>query len=781
MNWQFTITCNNDLLWITLEDEPIDWESYELTIRRDPKLHGKIFSMGNELTFYGDGYSFIKDKYDYYGIAADLVIDIYIVCQGSVQSLPQARINMSSLDFEEGQGCYVTANLEEASCVMQFKNRADLKVDIFSLDTVDDPGVDSLLDYDLLKSEITLTPKLILKTLEYLYNEDPEVVTVNAQQVGAAPGALQFDFFIYMKPGDIIEELQDTNDDFTNGDTDTEIDVPHLFTVKNVATGWNIEIVYEADLDVTVFLDNLTMDDCAFPNKFEEVTVALLLRRRRGGLDLIHTVGTQTFSGCAVGLAEHLSFAYNADFPWPVTLDDEISLYLQVGVSGDYSLDVLFDPATITVNVDVTDTAESFIKVTLTTTFPETECLVGFPNEALSRIAEKLTGGCLRVYSQYFGHGDAEPYSKFQPGDPSDETGCGAFQSVTTGALIRKLEDAKGFMSWNDLYNGLSNINCLGMGIEDDPYVDRGDRIRVEKATFFYQDDVIDLLVDHPTKIHRTIKTDIFFTKLTVGYATWEAEEYNGLDEFNTKRVYTSKLNQIQGEKTIVSSLVASGYAIEVTRQQGNTTKDWRFDNNPFVIVTNEARTENEHGNIVSAANIVDPPSVYNFRISPVRNLIRWFEFLFSMFKDYLDTDQAKLLFSSGEGNYIAEGLITGGCVPESDVLSESQDLVYEDKSDFATEIPRLGWEEWSFDYPVNFEEYIELKENFYKRISVRWEDGPYNQAYITEMNYRPSKGIASFKCIRAVAFDATPGIDILLQESGFALLQESGDYILLP
>src|SRR6185436_4166624 len=157
-------------------------------------------------------------------------------------------------------------------------------------------------------------------------------------------------------------------------------------------------------------------------------------------------------------------------------------------------------------------------------------------------------------------------------------------------------------------------------------------------------------------------------------------------------------------------------------------SKDWRYDNDGFIVCVERDGVYGygdtiivEQGNITSPANLIDPATVYNFRISPVRNLLRW---AWKIFASYNDPFISELIFMSGEGNYIAEGKMDNGAeVWEANVLSESQPFItlsedIEFNGSVSTfEFPEDGMpvyrlEEWQFEYPMSVQDYHTVKAN---------------------------------------------------------------------
>lgn len=798
MRWTFVLSCSNDDTTLTLAQEPIDFVDYTITMKRDPKTHGKMIEMSNSLTFHSDGYDFIKDKYDTYGIGADIVLSITMDCEGEDDSLPDARIDMSSLSFENGEACLVTADLEDASCVMMFKNRQDLKVDLLSLDTVDNPGGETLTDYSAIGVNTTIPSKAIQKTDELHYGGDSDTVATitNEEDIteDSSPSILvESESYIWISQADVINEIGGINDDFTTGRSGSEPSTDIWTNTFVLYADANVQIsgLYDVDLEVMVNTTNATLDSAGVPgDKFDRVQVDLVARKTTAGPSYDYNViATWDFNSGPYNNSFSENLVTDIGSSWPAgwtpitTLTDEDTagesyvLYYNITISGTYTKINPLANMDFEFYATITDRTTSFLEFDIITRFPESTAKTSKINETISRIAEKITGDCLRMYSSYFTRTDAEPYPSELPDTDPDyvypTNGCASVYRITNGLLLRHITDAKCFISFRELYDSLNAIFCIGMGLEDDPYRPGYQRLRIEHADFFYEDTPMSYGINYPDKITRTIKTDLFFTNLTIGYQKWESEAFSSLDEFITKRQYTTGITQIGGDKILLSSMIASPYAIEITRQQKIDMKDYKYDNDIFIL-------DPDSDDALEGGDVIDYTSYYNVSISPKHNAGRWFKWLFAIFKNHLDTD-SKLLFCSGEGNYdayVVNPNISCDSLSYDYTINayEDDDLTYQFKDDYENNPPILGFEEWSFIYPMTFANYQEVRNNFYQLIPVTYDSSGTKYGYLMDVAYQPAKGLAQFKVVKQWEDGAA---NYILAEDGTYMLQEDGSYII--
>jgi hypothetical protein len=225
---------------------------------------------------------------------------------------------------------------------------------------------------------------------------------------------------------------------------------------------------------------------------------------------------------------------------------------------------------------------ESFFKASTISITDATAAKVFMVNETLSRISEAISEDRLRVYSDYFGRTDSQPYT-------AAADGCGALEVITKGLFIRRAEnriEGEPFLmtlSMKDCFEGLDPIHHIGFGIEGDPYRTGFKMVRIEPWKYFYKEDII-LDCSAVRQIDRKCMESEVYGTFKFGFEKWEAEEYNGLDEFLTKRTYRTTLSEVKNELTKISKFIASGYAWEITRRKNDAdSKDWRFDNDNFI------------------------------------------------------------------------------------------------------------------------------------------------------------------------------------------------------
>jgi hypothetical protein len=401
---------------------------------------------------------------------------------------------------------------------------------------------------------------------------------------------------------------------------------------------------------------------------------------------------------------------------------------VEVGVTwGSINMDFSwhFDPET-EVNVNVVESC------------PATDAKVYYLHENMSRVVESVTNNCMKMRSDYYGRTDAEPYF--------GADGCGGLRAITNGQFLRQATEAAMKISAKQIFEGLLNIDCIGMGIE----MEGTDQIlRVEDFEYFYRN--VELLVlDHVSGLVKEVIEDKYYNEIFVGYKKWDTTTIScAQQEYNSERLYITKFNQTKQRIEVASELITGMYMIERARkaalataeEKGSTEND--ADIFLFCLQHGIIDYEVEQGNITTATNIADPARAINYRLTPARNALRWWRILAAGFRDILDLD-AELRFKDGKGNVKASAILTNGCIPELSTLAEDADI--NDGSMISSyRFPLWTPEKIIFDYPLSIQDYIKLKANPNGYISYQCGNGTIEQGWITEMKYSIADGKATF------------------------------------
>lgn len=773
MKWQFAIL-NNRTSVETIIREPVGWDGNTASIKRDPDMHGMFFeNQGDKFEFYNDAERILKAEYDVYKHQADLTLICRQDCGNGYEEFDRAKFLMLKYDHSCGaKGCYVKCPLESIGEVMDFKNRLDQKVNLETVKGFDETT--DLVPYAALPATINLPSKGVFiqnKATTKADLTEEFVGGLNAGDLGSF-NRIQLEFGL---PDEQISEIGSFYFNPTHlQDLTSDNGVGYRFAhtaagtfVSGRLNPLNLSPVINyfdgspnfGDISNPVNVDIELIGEIELFNTYIGTTVLYFLRlperldrTDNGALEddyeylseyPIYAPASDAFPADYKHNGDVLPFSWNYTTPLTINKGDRFYLFIAFDeIKQDPEITAVTggDPA-FTMKLE----ADSHFIIDNLSHVASSDAKVFLINETISRVAEAISNDKVRAYSEYYGRTDSEPYSHA-------EDGCGGLRCLTDGIRIRQQEERTPgnksvfSLSLEDLFLGLNPIDNIGMGLEPDTERPGFNRLRVEPWHYFYNDDVILNCLKVNTINRKCYEKEIYST-MNIGYAKWEAEEYNGIDEFLTSRIYRTMLNMQKKELKLLTAFIASGYAIEVTRRKGIDTKDWRYDKDSFIIcLKRDDGLKVELGNIDMPANIIDPPTIYNFRISPVRNALRWMD---SILRSYANFDNnAKLVFTDGKGNYFAEGKMTAAnCRLEDDVIAENAMLNKQVFDDPAQAAPFLTAERIVFDYPLNSKQYRLLKSNPYGKIYFE-NDCESGYGYIDEVKYTPEKGMANFNLI---------------------------------
>lgn len=199
--------------------------------------------------------------------------------------------------------------------------------------------------------------------------------------------------------------------------------------------------------------------------------------------------------------------------------------------------------------------------------------------------------------------------------------------------------------------------------------------------------------------------------------------------------------------------MILSTYCIEETRRLDGTTQDWTYDNDLFGFCLKRGegnmgvRVEMMSESAQNIANIMNPGSCYNHRVSPARNAMRWFNFIMQGLKQ-LDIDD-RLFFAEGIGNYIARYVLTN-CNIEGSTLGESVDIGINNFAEVEDARPVSFAEIDTFTHPFSYNQFKRLKNDPTLRFKtvVYYCNNTGREGWIKRIQYNRVLGTAEFQMI---------------------------------
>lgn len=723
MNYRFYLNENEC-------DEPIGWADFELSMKRDDTYHGIQFEVSTGvLRFVGSDALYLISQKETLGLQANVTFKAEEACDDSNEyaTLIEGRLNFGKFKDSCGNICVVEIPFEEDGCKVTFKNRFDQKVDIEKQIAFD--NITPLPDYVQLGQTIDMPAKALQAAVDGSVADDG--YSIDVIPTGAGDGAV-----IYVRPEYSIERY------------------------NNISTGQLIG-----------------GNNCQGANSCPEfITPQLLFEDEINCFDGNFTFYSRQKGSFTVSDDLVLTSAYHKIMKWDgvgnLFADGEIvtenSLFVDGGgASGPFTIefdDILTGTTTIDEGTGFYDVIEFvfplfgsgpkslFVAYDSETLFtieaiklcPDSESQYFMIHETLSRVTEAITNRCIRVKSAYYGRIDSQPFS-------FDDDGCGGLRFFTSGLKLRKAPDGKFFASVKDLIGGLNAIDNIGFDISPDEEFSDRYILRIEPVASFYLDQEI-LSLDNVALVSSEIQEGWHYAKIDIGYKKWEVEEVNGLNEFNSNREYRTNIETISTAIDLQSVLVAGSYPIEITRQQSfakTGAADTTYDNETFIICVERSAYDFivEQGKILNDLNIFDPATALNYRLSPIRNLMRWFKSLINSYANISNSNN-RLFFNKGTGNFLASGLLddASACRLENSAVAENENLWIGNFANSSDYTPLFKNETASFEYPLSTAQYNALKSNPYGYISYTCsQTSTAQKAFIKEIKFRPAQGMATF------------------------------------
>lgn len=711
-------------------EEPQGFTDILLNMKRDDNWHGIFFeASASELAFYGIAAEYLKEKKRIQGLKSDVTFKALQACgiYDNLETILEGKLDFGKYVESCGNTCGVKIPVEQIGCLMTLRNRYDQKVDLDATTTFN--KMSALQQYEKLNFEMELPAKELQAAVDgsvalagYTHDSDHS-------SLGGSLTLIRPDYDIERYSNIATGQLIGINNCESNtGSSDCTGPITPQLLFEDIIDcfdgNYDYSVRYKGtfNLGAGMSLFHIKMRVVqwdAIGNIFDDATIVQE-----------YTI----FDGLPTPPAGPQTILFDHTLSGITTIADGIGFYafLEVGLSsGNAHLNIVFDK-------------ETYFTLSAVKICPDTTANVYAINETLSRITEAITDNCLKVKSDYYGRTDSQPYT-------SAEDGCGSLRVTTSGLKIRKAPTPAFFASLKDMFDGLRGIDNIGMGIEDNPFIPGFSWLRIEPVEYYYQDVEV-LALPFVPEAEISIQEQLHYSNIDSGYQKWEVERINGLDEPNSNRKYRTGLSSVNNPIDITSKLIAGSYPIEVTRQQNfadTGAADTTYDNETFIICVERQAYSFivEQGNIDNAANVFSPQTLYNWRIRPFSNLMRWFKSIANSYPNINDSAN-KLYFASGTGNFLAEGEIGGAyptCKLENGVKAENRDLSKMDFANATDATPLWRPEYATLKYPLSVADYRTLKANPYGYISFQCGTGEWKKGYVQNLRYRLNKGECDF------------------------------------
>lgn len=727
---------------LILPHDPKGWDETEISITRGLQYHGFFYDRNFPLEFAcGSGKEYIDSAYEAYGVDVVINITISISCSGGSGNVDSPDY---TIDYSDDYGSMIAGSAAQFETIFEgvldmksyYKTQEKTSVGLINSDFF--TKVRNRLETSV---ELTKNESLDGDALDPMDNF-PQVQTLHSKKivrVGELDG-----FSVIENYTDLVNEPM-------------HLVLPGFVSVDEVGTMINPEAPYWGS--------RITQQQPVFRNDSNH-TVNINIEY---SVDLVVIITTD----------EDQDFEYDLTYEVGASMDSTGSVILEskpVSAIGGSPLTTTFTVSGSTNGVPVPSgekfflqfianrfsgdgdngatislrSFSGFVKINYQSVTSASEGFVFPIHETGAAIAQRITGRTDAFRSSLLGRTNSAP-------NAYAGNGCLSFTVMSNGKLLRgfPVSDAPFFMSMDQFFKTVNAVGNIGLGVEKEG----SDLVlRIDSKSYFYDPSTL-LQFTFVPDIKTSVAKEYYTSDLFVGFEKWETENINGIDEPNTKRQYNTGIKTIESRVDLLSPAIASMYAIELTRRQGDSSTDWKYDNDLFIICTrrgvdgngdpNELRLCEKDENFDSVGNLLSPETAYNLRISPARNVLRHMNMISGSLTKYPDR---ALKFTYGEGNFkmISDMEDTEICEGNynNEPFSESQDILWTSPNVNATPI----WipEYLEFEYPLTLVQYRAIYDNPKKCIEISDTDTDFIKGFIIDMKYKPVGGKASFKLLRA-------------------------------
>jgi hypothetical protein len=775
--WKFILIDRNGVR--TEIPEPVNWDDPEIVVHRETEhgWHGVFFDYGfDKLTFNDLGATLIMAEYNQYGVNGNMHLDILFQC--SEDNLFDDFYKGGRLAFDQysdtcGDECSVSVGIEDSEDIMLLRNNYDQAVDLNKNIAFDQ--VTELTDYDFLNYDQEIPSRgLPQSTGGKSPGGEHSIYPISIQLTTPITGTA-----IRVRPEltlDPVSEIPVSDPQGENSYAVFPQTDPNLYP-----TGLSA-IVTPAER--TACSNGVFNYKIRLKGHLREV--ADVSRDIRILIDVINTpwsdIGDPTLHEVELLPNTHYEAGDGPDIPFDVSFEGSTFIEIDNPFIAFINFVTFYGVTGSSQDLYVDWDEETEVKVQTVSNCSATDSKAYMINEAISRVSEAITNDKIRFYSESFGRTDSQPYAiNYNP--------CQGLFTITNGLNIRRklLIDGKRpgyFLSMKDIFDGLNPIWNIGLTIEPDLNRTGFKRLRFEPWRFFYQEDVA-AWFNYATKVTREVDPSRLFKQLQVGYNKWQAEGTTGLYELMTKRQYRVSINADSSVLEQFTEFICSPYTIEITRRKSEDTADWQYDNDTFGFCLKKDGSnysvETFLDNATDITNVIDPNTCYNARITPARNAMRWFDWVMQGLRNiYADS---KLIFSKGEGNYIAS-FQTTSCNIEGKVLAENEDIDLTDFEDLQDARPITYAELVTFEHPMNYNTFKRIKDD----PTIRYKsfgyicNGVEYEGWLDELRYRPMKGQATITLIpkNKTKIIAPPEPECLAEVANLVFTPNGDGYMLI-
>jgi len=725
-DWTFTLNSTAGGEY-TLIHNPIGWDAINFALSRQDQKDGMFITFTADLEFVKDGYDYLKNIIDNFGILEEVTLTIRE--RGTLVN--ESKLDFTSIVESPNSRNGIKIPLLSDSFSEKLKAREDVEIPYKRLEDLDGnaitPQTDEFIDAELYGMAIVkegVECSIYETRYDYNSNGAQNIVQIIAPD-GYDPISIRD---VNQRPAYI-----GNSGIFFSGTlfpADCFIYAQSKMTVTlDYSINWSVGNNISADVERYWFgLVKLIFDE------FEEINYLYWI-------DIVQGAGN--VSGVLSQTGLNVSLERNEGLLFYAYTESRNGLGALV--------DSWMDITTNTINIDFAQQNNP------------TQCEAVLIWEAHNRMVEAITGQTDSFKSEIF--------DRIDRGATAD--GQWGHLALTNGKLIRQYTTDESNLTFNfkDLSEDLEKMLNISYGIiyEDGHY-----KLIAEDKKYFYQSDVIYLIEGIKAEsFTRELAPEHWYSSIMAGVEKSAYEEVSGLEEFNNKSQWSTIISTIKNELDLISKTRNDGYGITFAQRLPKTadpTLDSKYDADNWVIElikdgTWKQRTD-EDFTTIEGLDGVDTP--LNLNLTPARIIYRWGWWIRTCLEKYLTK---KIKFNKSDVISDLRTLRTD----ESISVLESADI---DPNDL--EQPLFTGFVFNFSAPIELADFQTLMTNPYGLVSFT---NPLtettSQGWIIEVSTSPIEegGQSNWKILEAKT--TLEIIRVLEYENDEYLLSEDGTFYL--
>lgn len=631
-----------------------------------------------------------------------------------------------------------------------FKSREDTPVDLMSATSQDETAVEVFDPISL-----NMTSQIVNKTSTYegfIYEDgfyDVKFVMPVPQAIDDITGPGSTDRFTSHTQAQTLlqqDEIDDSFDPIFDFQTNSADIAP---PIELPLEGGDFSVSYRNGLALFQLAGILTT--LSSETDPSEITAITVFGRMFYQINSDSPVSIGTFSQtnpgpsnpALVGVPTAFTSNFSIDIPdedFDVTLNptDYIKIFIQWDV--DFIINIGADTGSIQWNKRDLEVINYASEVTfrLKSVFQDSTADGFLVHDAGGQIMDRIIGRENTFYSEYLG----SPETKYRQ---YGNDGCGWRYGLFQGLQIRKYDLTEkpyplSILGW---WKGINPILNLGLGYET---IDGLEMMRVEEIRHFYNPEPSVYL--NNVRIEGGYDQEKIYNKISIGYTNWKSEEISGIDDPQTKHVYSTVFRKMGKELIVMSEFIAASLAIESTRRSSKEkSADYKYDNNTFIVAINPETTGSPAGtyspeldeNFNSITGLLNPETRYNSRLTPARNLIRHMNRIAGGIQDY---PTSSIKFQSAEGNFDMSSELDDvyNCDEYEDALSEKGAI------GLGTDFLHWGMAFDAVCSNFEWEDYLQIRNNKKNAVAISQTESGHTAFFIKNLSYQPAKGTCTLQ-----------------------------------